>query len=158
MVTSGVLGQVFDTADAKALPILIHLEALYELPADAKRRLAVLTPSNAADVLRLDKATTRYLNQIIPVAQVDQVGSAQGYRLGYDAALDAALLRAAWTETPPPPNLKEQLKHGASAVFPIKAQDLMDRYAGKALGDALKTLETRWIASDFSLTKDQLLA
>lgn len=44
--------------------------------------------------------------------------------------------------------------------FPIKARDLMalGLNEGKALGEALAALEQRWEASDYTLTKEELLA
>lgn len=44
-------------------------------------------------------------------------------------------------------------------VFPITARDLMARgmAEGKALGDALRALEARWIDSDYSLSRKALL-
>ena len=47
---------------------------------------------------------------------------------------------------------------GASAIFPVKAADLMPDYKGPALGKRLSDLEQRWIASDFTMTKEALLA
>jgi poly(A) polymerase len=46
---------------------------------------------------------------------------------------------------------------GAKQVFPIKAHDLMPQYSGPVLGQTLRALETRWIDSEFRLTKDDLL-
>ena len=45
-------------------------------------------------------------------------------------------------------------------TFPVTAQDLMDKgmSEGKALGEALNTLEERWEHSDYTLTKEALLA
>ena len=44
--------------------------------------------------------------------------------------------------------------------FPIKGQDLLDHgiQRGPSLGQHLKTLEDAWVASGFSLTRDDLLA
>ena len=44
--------------------------------------------------------------------------------------------------------------------FPIKGQDLLDHgiSQGPSLGQQLKTLEDAWVASGFSLTRDDLLA
>ncbi len=57
--------------------------------------------------------------------------------------------------------LVEQLSRDwAIPVFPVKGRDLiaLGAQAGPELGDALASLEQKWIASDFSLTKDQLTA
>ena len=51
----------------------------------------------------------------------------------------------------------ESVRNAAKAVFPLKAADLMETHQGPALGAALKAAEARWIASGFTLTKDDLL-
>jgi poly(A) polymerase len=68
------------------------------------------------------------------------------------------LLRAAQFATPPDSDAKIQIAIGANASFPIKAADLMPALQGPALGAALKAMETRWIASGFTLSRDDLLA
>jgi poly(A) polymerase len=80
------------------------------------------------------------------------------YTHGADTAWDILLLRAALFETPPAPAAREQIARGAAARFPVKPADLMPDLQGPALGAVLKDLETRWIESDFMLTRDQLLA
>ncbi|MEM7291293.1 MAG: CCA tRNA nucleotidyltransferase, partial [Pseudomonadota bacterium] len=44
-------------------------------------------------------------------------------------------------------------------VFPVKGQDLIDRgmQPGKQLGEKLSSLEEKWVASGFDLTKAELL-
>jgi len=51
----------------------------------------------------------------------------------------------------------EKARFGAAQVFPVKAGDLSDRLQGPELGAALKDAKTRWIASDFRLTKADLI-
>ncbi|MBT5853269.1 MAG: CCA tRNA nucleotidyltransferase, partial [Rhodobacteraceae bacterium] len=46
---------------------------------------------------------------------------------------------------------------GASAQFPITAEDLMPLYTGSALGKKLRALEQIWITSGFQLDKTALL-
>ena len=46
---------------------------------------------------------------------------------------------------------------GAQARFPVKANDLKPDYTGPALGQRLRELESRWIASGFTLTREDLL-
>ena len=80
-----------------------------------------------------------------------------GYRIGAKRALHAYTLRCAFLESPIDPNIPRTIEDGAKAKFPISASDLSDRFEGKALGDALRECEANWIASGFSLTRDQLL-
>jgi hypothetical protein len=60
-------------------------------------------------------------------------------------------------ETPLMPPEDEALKRAAVARFPVRAHDLMPEITGPALGATLKRLETRWIASEFKLSKSDLL-
>ena len=46
----------------------------------------------------------------------------------------------------------------AAAVLPVKAADLMPDLLGPELGAKLKQIEARWIASNFTLTRDELLS
>ena len=78
------------------------------------------------------------------------------YREDAAFALDVALLRAAVFELPVPENASEDIVKGAEAVFPISAEDL-DGLSGRALGGRLKALESQWIASGFTATRDALL-
>ena len=67
------------------------------------------------------------------------------------------MLRSALLETPLSPQLEPSIALGASAKFPISAQDLLPFVQGAALGHALKTLEAEWIASRFQIDKQDLI-
>ncbi|MFO7645786.1 MAG: hypothetical protein R6W95_15490 [Desulfosarcina sp.] len=75
-----------------------------------------------------------------------------------DAAQDVALIRAAMAGAPLAGDLRAQAARGAAAVFPLAARDLMPALQGEALGRALDDLREAWIAADFTLTRDELLA
>ena len=156
MAVSGVLNAILPGADAKYLPVLIHLEG--DVRPDPIRRLAALGGTDSETLLRLSKAETRQLQHLC-----DDIGSTRGpselgYRMGADMARDIILLRAALLEAPLDPSAFDQAQHGATKKFPIKAADLMPAMQGAELGKMLSDLETKWISSDFTLTKDQLLA
>jgi len=156
MRQTGVLMQVLPSADDKALAPLVHLEG--DVEPDPIRRLAALGGENLADALRLSKADARRLTLLR-----DAVGAADGpAKLGYDHGLqtgfDILLLRAVLLETPFSPEDVQSLRTGAGATFPVQAADLIPEYQGAALGARLKELEARWIASGFTLTRDQLCA
>ena len=42
-------------------------------------------------------------------------------------------------------------------MFPVRSADLGTEFHGPAIGRRLRQLEAAWIASDFRLTRDQLL-
>ncbi len=88
---------------------------------------------------------------------MDTAGAAElGYLIGADAASDAMLVRAALTETPPPADWRDEIARGAAAEFPLRAADLMPRYQGPALGEALRRAEEAWIDSGFALSAEEL--
>ena len=155
MAQSGVLTRILPGGDASKLAVLVHLEA--DLAVDSLRRLALLGGQDVAVALRLSKKQAKQLENLR-----DGMGSSAtigelAYRLGADQARNIAILRAVMFETPVPDGLERQIDAGAAAKFPIKPVDLMPGITGPALGDKLRELETRWIASGFILTREELL-
>jgi poly(A) polymerase len=71
--------------------------------------------------------------------------------------VDALLLRAAVLEQPLKPGSLQDARRGADARFPITAADLMPALQGAVLGARLKDLEARWLASDLTLGREELL-
>ncbi len=155
MAQSGVLSQTLPGADARLLPILVALE---DSAPDPIRRLAALGGEGIADTLRLSRANRDRLAVLRNGMAGSEPPGALGYAHGKTAAWDILLLRSAQFETPPDPMAKAEIAKGAAAKFPVKPADLMPHVQGPALGAALKTLEARWIASGFTLTREQLLA
>ncbi|MCK0171013.1 CCA tRNA nucleotidyltransferase [Aliiroseovarius sp. S1123] len=155
MEQSGVLACILPGADASKLAVLVHLEA--DLAADPLRRLALLGGQGVAKALRLSKKQAKQLENLR-----DEIGSSAAvgelaFRLGPDQARNIALLRAVMLEMPLADGLERQIDAGTAAKFPIKPADLMPGITGPALGDKLRELETRWIASEFTLTREELL-
>ena len=81
-----------------------------------------------------------------------------GYRLGDTDGRNAVLVGAASLGGPFDPAHLAAANKGACQVFPVKAGDLMPDLEGPDLGAMLDRLEREWIASDFSLDRDALLA
>lgn len=157
MRQSGVLAMVLDGVDDRALAPLVHLEAQAGLDPDGIRRLAALGGQGDGRELRLSNAQRKQL-----ALYRDQIGSSEGpgalgYHHGAALARDILVLRAAMLEIPLMPGAFAAVDRGAGAAFPVKSADLMDRFQGRALGDELRRLQSLWIASDFSATRDQLL-
>jgi len=154
MQATGTLARVLPGADARALAPLVHLEQ--GLPVRWLRRLAVLGGADPAELLRLSRAEVAGLRHLraalgMPLAEA-------AWRLGEEAATDAALIMAATLGTPPPPGWQATIATAAAARFPVTAADLMPDLQGPALGAALKRLEQRWIGSGFTLDRAALLA
>jgi hypothetical protein len=80
------------------------------------------------------------------------------YRHGAQTAKHAMLLRAAMAEKMPDAAQLETILRAASKIFPITSADLRPALEGPALGARLAELEARWIASDFTLGKVDLLS
>ncbi len=156
MATSGVLPHVLPGADPRFIAPLVHLESTGDQPRWL-RRLAALGGSDAADGLRLSRAESRDLDLIRQAIEGTEGPAALGYRYGPDIARDALLIRAA-SGLPQPLGWETEIARGAAATFPVKAADLMPRHSGAELGCRLTEIENRWIASGFSLSREQLLA
>jgi poly(A) polymerase len=120
-----------------------------------QRRLAALgwrEPWAAA--LRLSRADARALEATAAALAAGEAPEVAAYRHGRDAALDAALVRAASAAAPLPAGLDEAVERGASARFPMRAADVP--LAGPALGAELRRLEEAWVASGFTLDPEAL--
>ena len=160
MTATGVLPRILPGADPMALAPLVHLEGRAGIAPAWLRRLAALAPpDDTADLLRLSRAEARDLATLLSAAR-DGAGAAElGYRLGATHARDAILLRAAFLGQPPAPDWQQAIATGAAQTFPLTAEDLLARHGQTpALGRALAALETRWIASNFTLDRAALLA
>lgn len=155
MAQTGILARTLPGAMARMLPILISFE---DAPPDPIRRLAALGPVEVAAGLRLSKADIARLTILRDGMSSTTSPDALAYLHGADIAWDIAVLRASQFETQVDPTVRALIARGASAVFPVKPADLMPRLSGAALGQALRTLEARWIASSFTLSRAELLS
>jgi poly(A) polymerase len=156
MTQNGVLARALAGADPKLCFILLGLEA--DLPPNPLRRLAALGGQDVKNALGLSNTAAKTVSLLKTHMGGADPAHALGYRLGYDMACDVLALRAALAMTPIRAGDLTLAQTGASAVFPIKAADLMPRYKGPALGQRLDNLRAAWITSQFTLTRDELLA
>ena len=157
MRSLNVLGRVLIGADDRALGPLVHLENTAHIEPEPLRRLAAIGGESPEFDLRLSKVQKRRVADLRKAATSGKTASELGYRYGHRLAADAILLRSALLETAFDTEFLAAAEIGAQAKFPIKAVDLMPDVMGDALGARLDELETRWIASGFTLTKDDLL-
>ncbi|MEM1301217.1 MAG: CCA tRNA nucleotidyltransferase [Pseudomonadota bacterium] len=156
MDAAGVLARVLPGADAKALTRAVHFQADHNSPPDPMLRLAALM-GEAAETLRLSNLEKRQYQMLRDGMGSDQTPAALGQLLGFPNARDILVLRAAMFEVAPDPADFQAARHASGQVFPIRAADLPDDLQGPAIGKALQRLKTDWIASGFTLTRDQLL-
>ncbi|WP_295311379.1 CCA tRNA nucleotidyltransferase [Roseobacter sp.] len=157
MRQTGALLQVLPGADDRFLAPLVHLELLTGQAPDAIRRLAALEGEDPAERLRLSRKDTRKLAQINRALAGGTPLTELAWREGVPLAFSVMLLLHAMSGTPPDPDILPKLKRAAEAVFPVTAADLMPAYKGPALGERLKALEARWIASGFRLSREDLM-
>lgn len=155
MAQAGVLSLVLPGANPRALAPLVHFEA--DHPRRMLRRLSVLGGEDPDSALRLSRAEARDLAAMRHALETTETPAVLGWRLGEALAADAVLAEAALMTTPPPNHWQADIARGAAARFPITAADLMPDLQGEALGARLKALEARWLASDLSLTREDLL-
>jgi poly(A) polymerase len=110
-----------------------------------------------AENLRLSR------NEAHEIARIkDEIGStnraaALGWLLGPSLALDVLLLRAVVFEQAFDWDQKSEIERGVASRFPVTAADLMPELSGPALGHGLARMKSRWLASELSLTRAELL-
>ncbi|HMO70346.1 MAG TPA: CCA tRNA nucleotidyltransferase, partial [Paracoccaceae bacterium] len=155
MAAAGVLARVLPGADPRALAPLVHLEG--RAAPDWLRRLAALGGDDAGAQLRLSRAEARDLAALRSAALGDEAPAAIGWRLGAARGWDGVLVRAALLGQPPAPEAGSEVARGAKAVCPVTAADLMPALQGAALGERLRTIEDRWLASGLRLSRAELL-
>ncbi|MBF9033000.1 CCA tRNA nucleotidyltransferase [Rhodobacterales bacterium HKCCE2091] len=157
MARTGVLPTLLPGAETAALAPLVHLEAEQRIAPDWLRRLAALNPPEATERLRLSRPEGRRLDTILNAVGTAAGPGELGYRHGADIARDILLLRAASLSQPVPPGALAQAETGAAATFPLRAADLPDGVTGPEIGRMLADRESRWIASGFTATREDLL-
>ncbi len=155
MTQTGVLRCILPGADPQYLAPLVHIAG------DVRSwlaRLAVMGGQDVQAALRLSKAEMDIYQTLR-----DEIGTmarpaALGWKYGRAVAMDVIHLRAAMFETPPSPDWQADIDRGAAANFPVTAADLMPALSGPMLGEKLRGLQSRWLQSDLTLTKAQLLS
>ena len=151
MAQTGVLNAVFEGAVSNILPVFVHLSA--DLDVDPMARLAAVTGD--VSTLRLSNAQQKRFAIYRAEMGSTTAAGALGHEHGFEVGTLCLALRAAMFEQPL--NGLNDVRRGAEAVFPLVAADLMPAYLGAKLGAALRDAKDRWIASDFALTKDDLI-
>ena len=153
----GALFRILPGAGTGLLTVLIHVEQVAGMTPDWVRRLAALGGQGVAQALRLSNAEASKLAQLRDGMENSVTAGALGYHFGAVEAQDILALRAASFEQELDPAQAKAAHFGAAQSCPVTAADLMPGLQGPALGQALKAIETRWIASNFTLSKSALL-
>ncbi len=156
MGASGVLAHVAPGAQPALIPPLVDTEG--DAPPDWMRRFAAMGLRADAVNWRFSNAESKALGQLRAALEADMPVAELAYRYGAQSARNATLIMASVLGTPVPDNLEAQITRGAAADLPIRAADLLETYGqGPALGKKFNDLKERWIASDFRLSKAELL-
>lgn len=155
MAQTGILGRLLPGADPMALGPLVHLEA--DIAPRWQRRLAVIGGEDVTARLCLSRADSVSISHIRAEIGSSALPSALGWRLGAEIAEDVILCRAAILQSALPNDWHRDIVRGIRAAIPVTAADLMPALTGPALGEKLRQIEQRWLASDLTLTKAQLL-
>ena len=158
MRSAGVLAEILPGVDDRALAPLIDLEGDADLASFAPLRMAALGSVQQFETLRLSRRHIVALNSLRQAATGEQSAAELGYRMKLPDAGRALALRCALMEQHWSSQDVTAAKRGAVAELPIRSSDLMPRFAGPELGQALRRLETAWIAADFRPTKEELMA
>lgn len=156
MEQTGVLHAILPGSTTRGLAVLVHLEQVNNVNPDPLRRLAALGVFDS-DGLRLSKKQQRRLEQYQSLISTTESPAELGYRQGAEVAEDVILLRAALLEAPVAPDALPDARMGSQQKCPVKPRDLMPAYTGAALGEKLREVEDRWVASGFTLSKADLL-
>ena len=155
MSASGILAHVMPGANLTPLGPLIHLEAA-KTP-DWTRRAATLGGQDLALRWRLSKAETKRVETLRDAATNPEPPQITAYKHGAEIAQNVVLINAALMEQHVP-DCSEAIQRGATARFPVSSADLMPELQGPTLGQKLTELEQLWLASDFTLSREDLLA
>lgn len=155
MDEAGVLERCLPGASRTVFERVVALEYVLALPPDWLSRLVALGGKRTR--IRLSRRDSRRIEEIRKLAKSDISPAEAAYRFGRETATGAALLRTARAGKYADPALPREIARGSTARFPLRAADLQPAFSGKALGDRLRQLETRWIESGFILTRSQLL-
>lgn len=153
----GVLGTLLPGSDDRFLAPLVHLEKSLGLSARWINRLAVLGGQDVAKRFRLSKADAQQLDRTVTAGYGGAPLAEVAYREGVESAQAALLIRSALSGNMAKKSELDTIQSASTMRFPVKAKDLMPTYQGPALGKKLKALEDRWVASDFTLTSEELL-
>jgi len=171
MQSAGVLAHILPEAkEISHFDELVERESRYARP-DPLRRLAALLGREpgktevVAERLKLSNAERKRLTAMAgppPIGRSLKALRASAYRVGQQALYDWLLLWAAEDGDATEPNLADalsQIESWTPPRFPVSGRDLRRAgiTPGPALGRQLAELKERWIASDFTLSKSELL-
>ena len=158
MIDTGVLNQIIKNCKISSFVSYIDAEKKYKIKINWLGRLLSLHGKNIEEVLTFSRQELKMIKYIKRSMEENASVFEFSYYNGTEYGIIYLLLQNGRKKIA----LSKKLINNVSLImtkkFPVTAKDLMPKLKGKKLGDELKRLETQWIKSDFTLSKNQLLS
>lgn len=158
MNETGVLNELFQKVSIDSLEAYLKTEEKFKININWLGRLLSLQVTQEEESLKLTRCEFKFLKQTKSAIE-NQIHVLEfSYYNGVENGKIYSILQNFRHNIILSKNLLNQINSLATKKFPITAKDLMPEISGKKLGEALRSLEDRWIKSNFTLSKKDLLA
>ena len=158
MNETGVLNELFQKVSIDSLEAYLKTEEKFKININWLGRLLSLQVTQEEESLKLTRCEFKFLKQTKSAIE-NQIHVLEfSYYNGVENGKIYSILQNFRHNIILSKNLLNQINSLATKKFPITAKDLMPEISGKKLGEALRSLEDRWIKSNFTLSKKELLA
>ena len=158
MNETGVLNELFQNVSIDSLEAYLKTEEKFKININWLGRLLSLQVTQEEESLKLTRCEFKFLKQTKSAIE-NQIHVLEfSYYNGVENGKIYSTLQNFKHNIILSKNLLNQNNSLATKKFPITAKDLMPEISGKKLGKALRSLEDRWIKSNFTLSKRELLA
>ena len=158
MNETGVLNELFQKVSIDSLGAYLKTEEKFKIKINWLGRLLSLQVTQEEESLKLTRCEFKFLKQTKSAIE-NQIHVLEfSYYNGVENGKIYSILQNFRHNIILSKNLLNQINSLATKKFPITAKDLMPEIRGKKLGEALRSLEDRWIKSNFTLSKKDLLA
>ena len=158
MNETGVLNELFQKVSIDSLEAYLKTEEKFKININWLGRLLSLQVTQEEESLKLTRCEFKFLKQTKSAIE-NQIHVLEfSYYNGVENGKIYSILQNFRHNIILSKNLLNQINSLATKKFPITAKDLMPEINGKKLGKALRSLEDRWIKSNFTLSKKELLA
>ena len=158
MNETGVLNELFQKVSIDSLEAYLKTEEKFKININWLGRLLSLQATQEEESLKLTRCEFKFLKQTKSAIE-NQIHVLEfSYYNGVENGKIYSILQNFRHNIILSKNLLNQINSLATKKFPITAKDLMPEIRGKKLGEALRSLEDRWIKSNFTLSKKDLLA
>lgn len=158
MNETGVLNELFQKVSIDSLEAYLKTEEKFKININWLGRFLSLQVTQEEESLKLTRCEFKFLKQTKSAIE-NQIHVLEfSYYNGVENGKIYSILQNFRHNIILSKNLLNQINSLATKKFPITAKDLMPEIRGKKLGEALRSLEDRWIKSNFTLSKKDLLA